>query len=298
MTVLDWSAFQCKYAYPSPCQMDYDRVLELYLNGEIDGVIARVARGKYPDVRFPEFHANLTERGVPLAGYGVFNPFQVVSVQVEAFKATEALYPLVKVGSIKRAGDVELVHPEINKPTYAFMLKAYLEGIGADTIYSSKYYWELLVGSFTDSWHGAYQKWPANYTNADEPLLPVGWDSYLLWQYSETGDGAYYGVGSTHVDLNRWHPSVVIDPPPVPEPCEDCDPIPGVVNADAWLRTKTLVTSTYPPTGTRVQVITKGTPVLIYAELPPAGGFDWDLVRVPSLGLHGVMAAHLVTEVE
>jgi hypothetical protein len=279
--------------------MDYDRVAELYESGEIGGVIGRVARGKYPDVRFPEFHAELGARGVPLAGYGVFNPYQIVSDQVATFKAMEAQYPLKFVGKIKRAGDVEIALPGMSQTVYASLLFQYLGGIAADTIYSAKFIWQQLVGNKADGWHGAYQKWAANYTTASSPALPDGWGGYLLWQYSESGNGAYYGVGSFSVDLNRWSPDYIPpdpDPDPLPEP-GDCEPRPAKIKSDAWLRTKGLVTLEYPPTGTRVKVLKAGTPVLVYGELPLTNGYEWLILGVPSLALHGVTAAHLV-EVE
>jgi hypothetical protein len=300
--VLDFSAFQCKWAYPSACGMDYNRIAELYESGEIGGVIGRLARGKFPDARFPEFHAELGSRGVPMAGYGVFNPYQVVQDQVATFKAMEAQYPLKFVGKIKRAGDVEIPLPGMSQVVYATLTHQYLVGINADTIYSAKYIWEQVIGSQADGWHGKFQKWAANYTTASKPALPKGWTDYLLWQFEADGNfkGAYYGVGSNHIDLNRWNPAFAPPPPdpdPIPDPGDDCEPRPGKILKDAWLRTKTQVTLTHPPTGTRIVVLKAGTPVMVIREVPPAGGYDWLLLFVPSLGLYGVTAKHLV-EVE
>jgi len=220
MTVLDWSAYQAKYAYPSPAMMDYDRVLQLYLEGEIYGVVLRYARGIWPDVRLPEFHPALTERGIPIAAYGVFNPYQNVGDQVAVFNATRAEYPIGPgIGKVKIAGDVEIQLPGMSQLVYASLTYQYLSGIDAETVYSSEYLWELLIGSHAAGWQDEFHKWPANYENPNGPRLPDGWDDWTLWQYSETGDGAYYGVGSIHVDENRWNPVYQPpDPDPPPEP--------------------------------------------------------------------------------
>ena len=283
MIVLDWSAWQARYAYPSPSQMNYDRVLELYQSGEIGGVIGRVARGKYPDVRFPEFHAELGVRGVPLAGYGVFSPYNVVAEQVETFKAMEAQYPLVSVGPITRAGDVEIALPGMSQTVYATLLHQYLTGIAADTIYSAKFIWQQLVGNKADGWHGAYQKWAANYTTASSPALPDGWGGYLLWQYSETGDGGYYGVGSFSVDLNRWNPAFTPIPP-------DPDPIP-----DPGVKTGTVIQSVnfraYPVVHdcTKQRVMPAGEIVEILQDRNDFCDWDWWQVR-DSTGTRGWVA--------
>jgi hypothetical protein len=238
--------------------MNYDRVLELYQSGEIGGVIGRVARGKYPDVRFPEFHAELGVRGVPLAGYGVFSPYNVVADQVETFKKMEAKYPLVSVGPIKRAGDVEIALSGMSQTVYASLLFQYLSGIAADTIYSAKFIWQQLVGNKADGWHGAYQKWAANYTAASSPALPDGWVGYLLWQYSETGNGAYYGVGSFSVDLNRWSPDFI---PPDPDPIPD--PQPSAFTLTAQVQNQSVRTgpsTTYP----KVDALAEGADYAVY----------------------------------
>lgn len=50
--------------------------------------------------------------------------------------------------------------------------------------------------------------WVAHY-GADKPDMPKGWDDWLLWQYSENGDGHAYGVGSWRIDMNWYKGDIV-----------------------------------------------------------------------------------------
>lgn len=65
-------------------------------------------------------------------------------------------------------------------------------------IYTARWWWDPHVGNVP--WAKYHKLWVANYTGAPKPLMPMGWTSWLLWQYSETGlvDGC---PGRT--DLNR-----------------------------------------------------------------------------------------------
>jgi len=65
-------------------------------------------------------------------------------------------------------------------------------------IYTAQWWWNPNVGMTT--WAKDYALWVANYTAGPKPLMPAGWTTWLLWQYSETG--TLPGV-SGRVDLNR-----------------------------------------------------------------------------------------------
>lgn len=45
--------------------------------------------------------------------------------------------------------------------------------------------------------------WVAHY-EVENPTLPKGWTDWLLWQYSERGDGHAHGVGSHRIDMNYY----------------------------------------------------------------------------------------------
>lgn len=49
--------------------------------------------------------------------------------------------------------------------------------------------WNFINSHFTPvpSWVSDYDLWVANYTIKPDPLLPVGWKKWKIWQYSESG---------------------------------------------------------------------------------------------------------------
>lgn len=50
--------------------------------------------------------------------------------------------------------------------------------------------------------------WVAHWTTKAIPLIPRGWDDYVIWQYSANGNkmGLEWGVSARDVDLNRVSP--------------------------------------------------------------------------------------------
>lgn len=101
-------------------------------------------------------------------------------------------------------------------------------------IYTARWFWDANV-SPTDVVADC-PLWVANYTIADEPVMPSGWDAWTFWQYDSGGELA--GIPDNSVDLNRfsgtheellaWLASVMPQPvdPPDPEPVDPVDPAP------------------------------------------------------------------------
>ena len=78
-------------------------------------------------------------------------------------------------------------------------------------LYTGYYYWrENAPNANTEAdsleYFHQYPLWVARY-KATEPLVPAPWkkDEWMLWQYTETGDGAAYGVESRGIDLNYFN---------------------------------------------------------------------------------------------
>lgn len=91
----------------------------------------------------------------------------------------------------------------INKTQVAAGVKEWLDIVAAATkrtpiIYTSAYYWNTFAGMPT--WAASYPLWVANYTSAAQPMLPKGWNDWLMWQYTDKGKVAGCMGG---VDLNR-----------------------------------------------------------------------------------------------
>jgi GH25 family lysozyme M1 (1,4-beta-N-acetylmuramidase) len=89
-------------------------------------------------------------------------------------------------------------------------------------IYTSPYYW-FEYGSNAAVWK-KYPLWIANY-KVTQPSIPAPWTDYLMWQYTDHGDGNAFGVESKEIDLNVFKGTLndlrkfvglpVVVPPPV-----------------------------------------------------------------------------------
>lgn len=98
-------------------------------------------------------------------------------------------------------------------------------------VYTGYYYWlenTVSAGITTASlnYFKQYPLWIAAY-NPTGPNVPKPWDAWTLWQFTDNGDGAVYGVESLNIDLNYFNGDleafqqrfkVVIGEPPPPTP--------------------------------------------------------------------------------
>jgi hypothetical protein len=72
-------------------------------------------------------------------------------------------------------------------------------------IYTGYYYW--LDNGSTASYWKQFDLWIARY-KADAPLVPPPFDKWTFWQWTETGDGIFYGhdyLMSRAADLNYFN---------------------------------------------------------------------------------------------
>jgi len=96
-------------------------------------------------------------------------------------------------------------------------------------LYSSKYLWESLMGKIALPWVSKYWQWPAHWTSAAEPLLPVGWtrEKAKFWQYgiSPTHSWARKVGTDGNVDVDRFYgtlqdlKNLLGITPPMPSDC-------------------------------------------------------------------------------
>ncbi len=98
-------------------------------------------------------------------------------------------------------------------------------------VYTGYYYWlENTVGvsipTASLNYFKQYPLWIAAY-NPTGPSVPKPWDDWTLWQFTDNGDGAVYGVESLNIDLNYFNGEkdafeqrfgVTLGPAPEPTP--------------------------------------------------------------------------------
>lgn len=120
-------------------------------------------------------------------------------------------------------------------------------------IYTAYYYWRdnaPPVGSADLGYFHQYPLWVANY-GVVVPLVPAPWTNYIFHQFTNKGDGLFYGAESLEIDLNKFNGTEEdfrnylenVELPPVPqEPVEAhiIDLYPGidfhkVYRYDSWV---------------------------------------------------------------
>jgi GH25 family lysozyme M1 (1,4-beta-N-acetylmuramidase) len=71
-------------------------------------------------------------------------------------------------------------------------------------IYTTRDWWSTCTGGSTA--FGPNAVWPADYSSSGSPVLPAGWNTWNLWQYSSSG--TVTGI-SGNVDLDQLNPGVI-----------------------------------------------------------------------------------------
>ena len=97
------------------------------------------------------------------------------------------------------------VPPQNRLPTILGWLTAVEQAFGLKPfVYTFKPFIEGLLGSDLQQLSG-YPLWIAHYTTAPQPNLPMAWNNWPLWQFSQTGQ--ITGV-NTAVDRDRFNGSL------------------------------------------------------------------------------------------
>lgn len=157
-----------------------------------------------------KFHFNSNEAkkyGLKI-GYYHFSSLNNINVQVDAKSEAEWFLQTIKVGpspDLPLVLDIESEDPRIqlNHDDVLLWIKTFFSTLEAN---GYKNYAIYSYTSFLDqhlpTTHelGNIPIWIAAYTNRPSPKLPLGWNSYWIWQYSSNGH--VKGI-NTNVDLNK-----------------------------------------------------------------------------------------------
>ena len=200
--------------YQTPTAIDYD-----LLAANVSGVILRACYGIWKDTAFDRHYAEFTARGVPVGAYHYIVGNAPIQAQAAAFNEAVGTKTL-------RLGcwlDVEDTRP--NTKLYRQNVLDYAALQPDMGIYTSKGAWNSIMG-------GVYlndrKLWAAHYTSNHYPLLPTGWDSWWLWQFTSSGRlPGYAGNLDTNrfngddADFAEWVGDLPIPEPPPEPPTED-----------------------------------------------------------------------------
>lgn len=157
-------------------------------NAGVDFGYARISDGLNSiDSQFANNWSKMKAAGVLRGAYQFFEPGQDAVAQANMMVS--------KVGGMLGAGDLPcMIDVEAtggqSPGTIASKIQTWLDIVEKGTgrkpiIYTGAYFWQDYVQSPN---FGGYGLWIANY-GATCPLVPNGWKSWLMWQYSD-GNGA------------------------------------------------------------------------------------------------------------
>ena len=162
----------------------------------------------FKDKRF-DFNWNQAKaHGIVRGAYHFFRPNAPVTRQVDNLVG--------KVGKLEVGDLPPVLDAEVPSSWTRFSLSKRLgmiedwmtgveEGLGIQPIlYLSPSFANDILGN--SSQLKKYILWLAHYTSRSEPRVPAPWDTWVFWQYSESG--RLDGISTNTVDLNRFQGSL------------------------------------------------------------------------------------------
>lgn len=188
------------------------------------GVILRAGQGFWEDKRFQEFRVGSESAGFPFGNYFYFDN------DVEPKRQAEKWSQIIGYNHGVLGCWLDLEDAGSGKfGTY----KAWWDCVA----YFKQFQPSAVLGIYTRASYFDSPKyqvpinhafrnlplWIAHY-RAVKPTLPKGWDDWLIWQWTDQGDGVAHGVGSKEIDTN-WYKGELGNPPTAPsvKPTLDAD---------------------------------------------------------------------------
>ena len=174
--------------YQAPSAINYDT-----LAANVSGVILRAAYSTYKDTAFDRHYSEFNSRGVPCGAYHYIIGNADITAQANAFNTAIDGKDL----RLDCWMDVEDTRSATHLHRQNVLDYAALQpDMG---IYTSKGAWNAIMGGI---YLNGRKLWVAHWTKNIYPLLPRGWDSWWLWQYTSTGRVAGY---NGNLDMSRFY---------------------------------------------------------------------------------------------
>jgi len=174
--------------WQAPTKINYD-----LLASQVSGVILRACYGTNKDTAFDRHYAEFSARGVPIGAYHYIIGSADIPRQVVAYNAA------IGEKKLQLGGWMDVEDTRSGTRLYRQNVLDYAALQPDMGIYTSVNAWNLIMG-------GVYltsrKLWAAHWTTNIYPLLPTGWDSWWLWQYSSTGRLPGY---SGNLDMSRFY---------------------------------------------------------------------------------------------
>ncbi len=178
--------------------------------GDVDFAQIKAAGKRYVFVKVsqgaggvdPDYVRNLADArkaGLYVGSYHFYTTDQTAQSQFDNITTHLDLKP----GDLPLVVDIEILSKN-TLPDLAAELKTFLDLIGKKygikpIVYSGENFANEHLKGFAD-----YPLWLAEYTNAQQPKLPLDWQRWTFWQHTQ--DGRVAGVNGA-VDLDRFNGS-------------------------------------------------------------------------------------------
>lgn len=199
----------------------------------IAGVIIRAGQRNWVDSRFKENWQKAKTAGLPRGSYFFYDSRE------DPVKQAELWWTQIQ-------GDIgELVHVADFEESYGGSFgrkehfKSFLQHFQEIShlpdhriaVYSGYFWWLQRIGD--DPFFRRFSLWLAWYAEMGVVRVPPPWTEadLLFWQYTDSGDGPFYGVSSQEIDLsfyccdlatfNKRFPLGSSEPPPTGDPMTD-----------------------------------------------------------------------------
>lgn len=173
--------------YQPPSAVDYN-----LLATQVSGVILRAAYSVYKDSTFDRHYQEFTARGIPVGAYHYI--IGSASIQAQAAAFNEA----VGTKTLRLGGWIDVEDTRPNTKLYRQNVLDYAALQPDMGIYTSKGAWTAIMGGI---YLNDRKLWVAHYTTNPYPLMPTGWNSWWLWQFTSTGRLPGY---AGNLDTNRF----------------------------------------------------------------------------------------------
>lgn len=172
----------------------------------LDGVMIRAGQRYWVDTKFKENWQKAKAAGLPRGSYWLYDSREDPKKQAALWWSLIADDP----GELVHAADFEESYggPYGKPEHFRAFLQEFLRLSGLPdrrvVIYTGYYWWLQRIGN--DVFFRRFGLWLAWYSPMSVVRVPSPWlePDLVFWQYTSSGDGQLYGVGSLEIDLS-WY---------------------------------------------------------------------------------------------
>ena len=170
---------------------------------KVQGMIFRAGQGSKVDPLFDTFRKGAIAEGIVFGTYWYYNNTVAPKDQAKLWVETVKDNP----GGLGAWLDLE----DSQAGSYgkwtdwrdcAEEFKALLPAVTLG-IYTRASYFDKPVGE-NYPYFATHPLWVAYYSTAPKPVLPKGWTDWVMWQYTDKGNGKDHGVRSDNIDMD-WY---------------------------------------------------------------------------------------------